>query len=90
MRREIIRVEPLSAYLERWKAPTSAVTRHGEALTASKLTIFDVRPRGGSSHPPFSSRPSGSALPELQKSRRFLTEPVVIRGMSVNASSQQV
>ena len=26
MKREIIRVEPLSTYLERWKAPTSAVT----------------------------------------------------------------
>jgi hypothetical protein len=27
MKREIIRVEPLSSYLEKWKAPTSAVTR---------------------------------------------------------------
>jgi 2-iminobutanoate/2-iminopropanoate deaminase len=26
VKREIIRVEPLSTYLERWKAPTSAVT----------------------------------------------------------------
>src|SRR6476661_2466018 len=26
MKREIIRVEPLSIFLERWKAPTSAVT----------------------------------------------------------------
>ncbi len=25
MKREIIRVEPLSTYLENWKAPTSAV-----------------------------------------------------------------
>jgi 2-iminobutanoate/2-iminopropanoate deaminase len=29
MRREVIRVEPLSTYLENWKAPTSAVTRGG-------------------------------------------------------------
>jgi 2-iminobutanoate/2-iminopropanoate deaminase len=27
MKREIIRVELLSTYLENWKAPTSAVTR---------------------------------------------------------------
>ena len=27
MKREIIRIEPLSTYLENWKAPTSAVTR---------------------------------------------------------------
>jgi hypothetical protein len=27
MTREVIRVEPLSTYLENWKAPTSAVTR---------------------------------------------------------------
>jgi hypothetical protein len=27
MKREIIRVEPLSTYLENWKAPKSAVTR---------------------------------------------------------------
>jgi len=27
MKREIIRVELLSTYLEHWKAPTSAVTR---------------------------------------------------------------
>jgi hypothetical protein len=32
MKREIIRVEPLSSYLEKWKAPTSAVTRHGDTI----------------------------------------------------------
>ena len=32
MKRTIIRVEPLSTYLERWKAPTSAVTRHGDTV----------------------------------------------------------
>lgn len=35
MQREIIRVEPLSTYLERWKAPTSAVTRSGNMLYVS-------------------------------------------------------
>jgi hypothetical protein len=29
MKKEVIRVEPLSTYLENWKAPTSAVTRSG-------------------------------------------------------------
>jgi hypothetical protein len=33
MKREIIRVELLSTYLERWKAPTSAVTRWGIQFT---------------------------------------------------------
>jgi hypothetical protein len=27
MKREVIRVEPLSTWLERWKAPMSVVTR---------------------------------------------------------------
>ena len=35
MRREIIHVEPLLTYLERWKAPTSAVTRHGDTIYVS-------------------------------------------------------
>jgi hypothetical protein len=35
MKREIIRVEPLSTYLERWKAPTSAVTRCGNTIYVS-------------------------------------------------------
>jgi 2-iminobutanoate/2-iminopropanoate deaminase len=43
MPREIIRVEPLSTYLERWKAPTSAVTRHGDTVYASGLPPFDPR-----------------------------------------------
>ena len=37
MKREIIRVEPLSTYLERWKAPTSVVTRHGDTIYVSGL-----------------------------------------------------
>ena len=39
--REIIRVEPLSTYLERWRAPTSAVTRHGDTLYVSGFPPFD-------------------------------------------------
>ena len=41
MEREIIRVEPLSTYLERWKAPTSAVTRHGDMVYVSGFPPFD-------------------------------------------------
>jgi len=41
MHREIIRVEPLSTYLEKWKAPTSAVTRHGDTIYVSGLPPFD-------------------------------------------------
>ncbi|MBV9827960.1 MAG: RidA family protein [Alphaproteobacteria bacterium] len=41
MMREIIRVEPLSTYLERWKAPTSAVTRHGDTIYVSGFPPFD-------------------------------------------------
>lgn len=41
MKREIIRVEPLSSYLEKWKAPTSAVTRYGETVYVSGFPPFD-------------------------------------------------
>ena len=41
MKREIIRVEPLSTYLERWKAPTSAVTRGGDTVYVSGFPPFD-------------------------------------------------
>jgi 2-iminobutanoate/2-iminopropanoate deaminase len=41
MAREIIRVEPLSSWLERWKAPTSVATRHGDTLYVSGLPPFD-------------------------------------------------
>ena len=41
MQREIIRVEPLSTYLENWKAPTSAVTRHGDTVYVSGFPPFD-------------------------------------------------
>jgi 2-iminobutanoate/2-iminopropanoate deaminase len=42
MNREIIRVEPLSTFLERWKAPTSVVTRHGDTVYVSGLPSFDL------------------------------------------------
>ncbi|HWG07267.1 MAG TPA: RidA family protein [Beijerinckiaceae bacterium] len=41
MNREIIRVEPLSTYLENWKAPTSAVTRAGDTIYVSGFPPFD-------------------------------------------------
>jgi 2-iminobutanoate/2-iminopropanoate deaminase len=41
MKREIIRVEPLSTWLERWKAPTSVVARHGDTIYVSGLPPFD-------------------------------------------------
>jgi 2-iminobutanoate/2-iminopropanoate deaminase len=41
MKREIIRVEPLSTWLENWKAPTSAVTRAGDTLYVSGFPPFD-------------------------------------------------
>lgn len=41
MGKQVIRVEPLSTYLERWKAPTSAVTRSGDTLYVSGFPPFD-------------------------------------------------
>jgi 2-iminobutanoate/2-iminopropanoate deaminase len=41
MKRELIRVEPLSTYLENWKAPTSAVIRYGDTLYVSGFPPFD-------------------------------------------------
>lgn len=41
MSREIIRVEPLSTWLENWKAPTSAVTRQGDTVYISGFPPFD-------------------------------------------------
>jgi len=41
MKREVIRVEPLSSWLERFKAPTSVVTRHGDTIYVSGLPPFD-------------------------------------------------
>jgi 2-iminobutanoate/2-iminopropanoate deaminase len=47
MTREIIRVEPLSTHLERWKAPASAVTKHGDTIYVSGLPPFDARTSRG-------------------------------------------
>ena len=41
MGKEVIRVEPLSTYLERVKAPASVVTRHGDTVYVSGLPPFD-------------------------------------------------
>jgi 2-iminobutanoate/2-iminopropanoate deaminase len=41
MKKEVIRVEPLSTYLENWKAPTSAVTRSGDTIYVSGFPPFD-------------------------------------------------
>ena len=41
MKREIIRVEPLSTYLENGKAPTSAVTRCDDTIYVSGFPRFD-------------------------------------------------
>jgi enamine deaminase RidA (YjgF/YER057c/UK114 family) len=41
MKREIIRVEPLSTFLGHWKAPTSAVTRYGDTVYVSGFPPFD-------------------------------------------------
>jgi 2-iminobutanoate/2-iminopropanoate deaminase len=41
MAREVIRVEPLSTYIERAGAPVSAVTRHGDTIYVSGFPPFD-------------------------------------------------
>ncbi|MCJ2050297.1 RidA family protein [Methylobacterium sp. J-070] len=41
MRKEIIRVEPLATYLERYKAPTSTVTKHGDTIYVTGAPPFD-------------------------------------------------
>ena len=41
MPREVIRVEPLSTWLERCKAPTCAVRRHGDTVYVSGFPPFD-------------------------------------------------
>lgn len=40
MKREIIRVEPLSSYLDKWKAPTSAVARYGDMIYVTGAPPF--------------------------------------------------
>jgi 2-iminobutanoate/2-iminopropanoate deaminase len=41
MKREIIRVEPLATFLERYKAPTSTVTKHGDTIYVTGAPPFD-------------------------------------------------
>ena len=41
MNKQVIRVEPLSSNLERWKAPVSVVVRHSDTLYISGLPPFD-------------------------------------------------
>ncbi|MFB9261843.1 RidA family protein [Bradyrhizobium erythrophlei] len=41
MKREVVRVEPISSWLERWKAPASPVTRAGSMIFVSGLPPFD-------------------------------------------------
>jgi len=41
MKREIIRVEPLATYLEKYKAPTSTVIRHGDTIYVTGAPPFD-------------------------------------------------
>ena len=41
MKREVVRVEPLSSYLARWNAPVSPVTRGNGMVFVSGLPPFD-------------------------------------------------
>ena len=40
MKREIIRVEPLDTYLEKYKAPASTVTKHGDHNLRLRCSAF--------------------------------------------------
>ena len=57
MNREIIRVEPLSTYLEHWKAPVSAIARAGNTIYVSGFPPLTLKP-GRSSTRRSSARPS--------------------------------
>lgn len=41
MPKTVLRVEPLSTYLEAWKAPTSVMVRSGDTIYVSGLPPFD-------------------------------------------------
>ena len=43
MKREIIRVEPLATYLEKYKAPVSTVTKHGDTIYVSQALQRSTR-----------------------------------------------
>src|ERR1700751_5774975 len=78
LKREIIRVEPLSTYLERWKASTSAVTRHGDTIYVSGFPPFNPETRRG--HRSAHRAPDGTgpgADEAMSRDRRFLFEQVL-------------
>ncbi len=56
MKREIIRVEPLTTYLEKYKAPASMVTKHGDTIYVSGAPPFDPKTERFSEGP-LSARP---------------------------------
>jgi 2-iminobutanoate/2-iminopropanoate deaminase len=41
MKREIIRVEHLATYLDRYRAPTSTVTKHGDTIYVTGAPPFE-------------------------------------------------
>jgi 2-iminobutanoate/2-iminopropanoate deaminase len=43
MKREIIRVEPLATFLDKYKAPASTVTKHGDTIYVSGAPPFDPK-----------------------------------------------
>ena len=43
MKREIIRVEPLATFLDKYKAPASMVTKHGDMIYVSGAPPFDPK-----------------------------------------------
>jgi hypothetical protein len=43
MKRQIIRVEPLSTYLERWKAPTSGATHRNRSAHKRQTELTQVQ-----------------------------------------------
>src|SRR6202012_2379408 len=41
MKKEVIRVEPLATFLEKYNAPTSTVTKHGDTIYVTGAPPFD-------------------------------------------------
>jgi len=84
MKREIIRVEPLATYLEKYKAPASMVTKHGDylrlrlsALRSANVTLSVPDPNHINSFMNFRVADI-QACYKLWKSRgaEFITEPI--------------